>query len=138
MAQETQTGALYQLQGVEWGGKWEGGSNGRGHMGTYGWVMLRFNRKQWNSVKQLSFNKKNKEKKKIKSQLAFAEFKKQPSLPQHPRENSKWTLIILLWQYVHTWTNHYVQKKWVFLIPLRCNQIRNHHCNPLAWQRGSS
>ena len=36
MAQETQTGALYQLQGVEWGGKWEGGSNGRGHMGTYG------------------------------------------------------------------------------------------------------
>ena len=25
MAQETQTGALYQPRGVGWGGKWEGG-----------------------------------------------------------------------------------------------------------------
>ena len=30
------TGALYQLQGVGWGGKWEGDSKGRGHMCTYG------------------------------------------------------------------------------------------------------
>ena len=57
MSQETQTGALYQSRGVGWGGRWEGGSRGRGHMYTYGWFMLRFDRKQ-NSVKQLSFNKK--------------------------------------------------------------------------------
>ena len=29
MAQETQTGALYQPRGVSWGGRWEGGSKGR-------------------------------------------------------------------------------------------------------------
>ena len=34
MAQETQTGALYQPRGVGWGGKWEGGSKG-GYMYTY-------------------------------------------------------------------------------------------------------
>ena len=28
MAQETQTGALYQPRGVGWGGRWEGGSKG--------------------------------------------------------------------------------------------------------------
>ena len=60
MAQETQTGALYQPRGVGWGGRWEGGSKGRGYMYPYGWFMLRFDRKQQNSVKQLSFNKKNK------------------------------------------------------------------------------
>ena len=32
MAQETQTGALYQTRGVGWGGKWEGVSKGRGYM----------------------------------------------------------------------------------------------------------
>ena len=58
MAQETQTGALYQPSGVGWGGRWEGGSKGRGYMYTYGRFMLRFDRKQQNSVKQLSFNKK--------------------------------------------------------------------------------
>ena len=36
MALETQTGALYQLKGVRWGGKWKGGSKGRGCMYTYG------------------------------------------------------------------------------------------------------
>jgi len=36
----------------------EGGSKGRVYMYTYGWFMLRFDRKQQNSVKQLSFNKK--------------------------------------------------------------------------------
>ena len=60
MAQETQTGALNQSRGVGWGGRWEGGSNGSGYMYTYGWVMLRFDRKQQNSVKKLSFNEKNK------------------------------------------------------------------------------
>ena len=57
MAQETQTGALYQSSGVGWGRRCEGGSNGRGYMYTYGWFMLRFDRKQQNSIKQLSFNK---------------------------------------------------------------------------------
>ena len=36
MAQETQTGALYQPSGRGWGGKWEGGSKVRGYMYTYG------------------------------------------------------------------------------------------------------
>ena len=36
MAQETQTGALYQPRGVGWGGRWEGVSKGRGYMYTYG------------------------------------------------------------------------------------------------------
>ena len=36
VAQETQTGALYQPRGVGWGGRWEGGSGGRGCMYTYG------------------------------------------------------------------------------------------------------
>ena len=35
MAQETETGALYQPRGVGWGGRWEGGSKGRGYMYTY-------------------------------------------------------------------------------------------------------
>ena len=39
-----------------WGGRWEGGPKGRGHMYTYGWFMLSFDRKQQNSIKQLSFN----------------------------------------------------------------------------------
>ena len=54
---ETQRGALYQPRGVGWGGRWEGGSKGRGYMYTYGWFLLRFDRKQ-NSEKQLFFNKK--------------------------------------------------------------------------------
>ena len=58
MAQETQTGVLCQPTGVGWGGKWEGGSKGRGYMYTYGLFMLMFDTKQPNSVKQLSFNKK--------------------------------------------------------------------------------
>ena len=36
MSQETQTGALHQPGGVGWGGIWEGGSEGRGYMHTYG------------------------------------------------------------------------------------------------------
>ena len=65
MAQETQTGALYQPGGVGWGGRWEGASKGKGYMYTYGRFMLRFDRKQQNSVKQLYFNKKIEEKKKM-------------------------------------------------------------------------
>ena len=55
MAQETQTGALYQPRRVDGGGRWEGVSQGRGYMYTYGWFTLMFDRKQQNSVKQLSF-----------------------------------------------------------------------------------
>ena len=63
MSQETQTGALYQPRGMGWGGRWEGGSKGRGYMYTYGLFMLRFDRKQQNSIKQL-LSIKNKLKKK--------------------------------------------------------------------------
>ena len=31
MAQETQTGALYQPRGVGWEGRWDGSSGGRGY-----------------------------------------------------------------------------------------------------------
>ena len=48
--------ALQQPRGVEWGGRWEGGSRRRGLMYTYGSFMLMFGRNQQNSVKQLSFN----------------------------------------------------------------------------------
>ena len=59
VAQEAQPGTPHQPGGVEWGGGWwEGGSKGRGYMYTYGWFMLRFDRRQQNSVKQLSLNKK--------------------------------------------------------------------------------
>ena len=56
MAQETQTGALYQPRGMRWGGRCEGGSKGKGYMYTYGRFMLRFDRKQQNFAKQLFFN----------------------------------------------------------------------------------
>ena len=58
MFQETQSVALYQSSGVGWGGRWEGCSKWRGYMYTHGWFMLRFDRKQQNSVKQLSFKEK--------------------------------------------------------------------------------
>ena len=56
MAQETQTGALYNLMG--WDGEWNGREvqGGGEYMYTYGWFMLRFDRKQQNYIKQLSFN----------------------------------------------------------------------------------
>ena len=52
----TQTDALWQSRRVGWGGRWEGDSGERGHGCTYGWVLLMFDRKLQNSVKQLSFN----------------------------------------------------------------------------------
>ena len=36
MAQEIETGALYQSRRVGWGRRWEGGSKGWGHLYTYG------------------------------------------------------------------------------------------------------
>ena len=50
-------GSLYQPREVGWGGRWEGGSKQRGYMYTYGCFVLRFDRKQQNSIKQLCFNK---------------------------------------------------------------------------------
>ena len=60
MVQETQTGALYQPREVGWEGRWEGTSKGRECMYTYVLFVLKFDRKQQNYIKQLSFNKKNK------------------------------------------------------------------------------
>ena len=57
MVHETQTGALYQPRRVGWEGRWEGVSKGRGYMYNHGWFMLRFDKKQQNSTKQLSVNK---------------------------------------------------------------------------------
>ena len=34
--EEAQREALYQPREVEWGGRWEGGSKGRGYMYIYG------------------------------------------------------------------------------------------------------
>ena len=56
MAQETQTGSLYQPRGEGDGREVQMG--GDIYIYTYGWVMVWFDRKQPNSVKQLSFNKK--------------------------------------------------------------------------------
>ena len=47
-------GLCINLEG--WDG--EGVFKGRGYMYTNGWFMLRFDRKQQNSVNELSFNKK--------------------------------------------------------------------------------
>ena len=47
MAQETQSGTLYQPRGVGWGGRWEGGDECIPMADS-----LRFDRKQENSVKQ--------------------------------------------------------------------------------------
>ena len=58
VAQETQTGAPYQPRGVDGEGDKEGSSKEREYMYTYDWFRLRFDRKQQNSIKQLSFNKK--------------------------------------------------------------------------------
>jgi len=55
MSQETQTGTPYQSRWVGWGGRWERFKR-EGYMYTYGWFMLRFDRKQQNTVKQLPFN----------------------------------------------------------------------------------
>ena len=57
MAQETQIGALYQPRKVGWEGRWEGGSKG-GDLCIPWLIHVMFDRKQQNSVKQLSFNKK--------------------------------------------------------------------------------
>ena len=56
ITQGTQTGTLWQSSGVRWGERWERGLGGKGHGCIYDWLLLMFDRKQQNSVKQLSFN----------------------------------------------------------------------------------
>ena len=51
---ELKQGLCINLEEWDWGGV----SKGRGYMYTYDRFTLRFDRKQQNSVKQLSFNKK--------------------------------------------------------------------------------
>ena len=46
--------------GVGWGGRWEWGLRMKGHMYTYGWLMLIYGRNQQNSVKQFILQLKNK------------------------------------------------------------------------------
>ena len=53
---ELKSCAHWQPRGVGRGGRWEGGSRLRGHMYTYGWLMLLYGRNQHNIVKQLSYN----------------------------------------------------------------------------------
>ena len=56
--QGAQAHALWQPRGVRgWGGRWEGGSGGRGHMCTCGWFVLGCGRNQHNTAKQLSSKK---------------------------------------------------------------------------------
>ena len=58
MGQETQTGALYQPRGGGMGRKMGGSFKTEG-IYVYLWLIhVEFGRKQQNSVKQLSFNKK--------------------------------------------------------------------------------
>ena len=54
---ELKQGLCINLEGWAGGGRWEGVSKGRRYIYIYGWFMLRFDRKQQNSVKQLSFHK---------------------------------------------------------------------------------
>ena len=56
IAQDTQTGALYDTRGVGWGRSWEGVLKQRGYMYAHERVILRFDSRQKNSVKQLSIN----------------------------------------------------------------------------------
>ena len=62
MTQGTQSGAMWQSRRV--GGK--GGKEGRGHWCTNGWFLSIYDRTPKNSVKQVSFNLKNKVAKKKK------------------------------------------------------------------------
>ena len=123
MTQETQTGTLYQSRGV----RWEEGSKGRGYMYTYGWFMLRFDRKQQNSVKQLSFNKKiNKLKK--KAEILFH----QQSLSSQSYGFSSSHVWMRELDYKESW----VPKNWYFWTvvlektfesPLDCMEIQSLH-----------
>ena len=53
MTQGTQTGTLRQSRRPEWGKRWNRGWGRRGHGCTYDWVLLMYDRKPENSVKQI-------------------------------------------------------------------------------------
>ena len=56
---ELKPNALWQPRGAGWGGRWEGGSGGRGHTYTSGWLMM-YGRNQHNYkpiIFQLKINK---------------------------------------------------------------------------------
>ena len=80
MAQETQTGTLYQPRRVRWGRRREGGSKGRGICTPMADFMLMFDRKQQNSIKQLSCNKK----------INWIKKKKQPSASNRINSEGTW------------------------------------------------
>ena len=62
VTQGAQPCALWQPRRVGWGGRWEWGLRGRGHMYTYGWFILMYGRNQHNNVKQfLQLKKKKKD-----------------------------------------------------------------------------
>ena len=48
---EPKAGDLWLSRGVGWGGRWEGGFTGRGHMYTCGWLMSMYSRSHQNSIK---------------------------------------------------------------------------------------
>ena len=52
---ELKPDALWQPRGVRWGGRWEGGLGGRGHIYAYGWFMLMYGKNQCNTIKQLFY-----------------------------------------------------------------------------------
>ena len=53
---ELKSSALWQPREAGCGRRWEGGSRGRGHAGTYGWFMLMYGSDQHNIVTQSSSN----------------------------------------------------------------------------------
>ena len=58
--------SLWESGGVGWGGEWEGGSRGRGHMYAYAWFTLLYGRNQHNIIQHYPPIK-NKVKKKKKN-----------------------------------------------------------------------
>ena len=70
MFQGTQTGPLYHPRRIRWGGKRQQGSKGRRHAYTYGWFMLRFDRKATKFCKEIMLQWKNKLKKNKRSHLS--------------------------------------------------------------------
>ena len=57
LTQAAQLSTPWQPRGMGWGGRWEAGSRGRGHMYTCDWFMLIYSRNQNKVAKQLSSNK---------------------------------------------------------------------------------
>ena len=82
--QGAQPVALWQPRGLGWGGRWEEGLRGRGHMYSYGWFMLMYGRNQHSIVKQLFSNEK------------LINLKKEAVYVQKP-EMSGWLVDPVLW-----------------------------------------